>query len=591
MAENTGFNVKIGMDVSELQAELQKSQNLLRQFEAQLKKSTNTIEINMLNNEIKTLNSTIETLESQMSKAGKPIGDATQSLVNFGRIAQDAPYGILGISNNLNPMLESFQRLAATEGGTKKAFAAMIDGLTGPAGIGVALSVVSSLAVVYSKEIANFFASPAEKLKEFRDELKKLNADIYTIVGGAQANRAVAMGYASIAGADKESLENRKTALKYLKDIYKDNKEIQDLTIQSSTQYMNFAINRASKQEEYQGKEKNNAETLKKIYSEVGKLEDERNAKLSQLDKGVGIGFFAAGVGAYQKQVDKQKAQVNETYDALIKEAEKNLPSALKVGLQFQAALAGFETPDEKQPKAKKIKKEFDYVTAIKKRSILAGGEPEEVGEDTTIKDIEKRHQDHLNWLSEWYKRKSKIVEKDYKDHQQYLKEQQKDYESFAKTISSNVVGALQSMYQAMQQGDSFGKAFLDMLGRITEQLVVMIAKTLIFDAIMAALTGGSSVAVGAAVDATSAAGKMLKIPLYANGGITTRPHIGMVGEAGPEAIMPLSKLGNMMNTTFNAGAMSGNNMSGNGQFVLKGSDLVLALQRSNNSLNLRRGI
>ena len=46
MAENVGFDVKIGMDISEMQAELQKSQNLLRQFEAQLKKSTNTIEIN-----------------------------------------------------------------------------------------------------------------------------------------------------------------------------------------------------------------------------------------------------------------------------------------------------------------------------------------------------------------------------------------------------------------------------------------------------------------------------------------------------------------------------------------------------------------
>ena len=83
MAENVGFDVKIGMDISEMQAELQKSQNLLREFQAQLKKSTNTIEINMLNNEIKSLNGTIGTLEMNMQKAGKPIGDASQSLINF----------------------------------------------------------------------------------------------------------------------------------------------------------------------------------------------------------------------------------------------------------------------------------------------------------------------------------------------------------------------------------------------------------------------------------------------------------------------------------------------------------------------------
>jgi hypothetical protein len=36
---------------------------------------------------------------------------------------------------------------------------------------------------------------------------------------------------------------------------------------------------------------------------------------------------------------------------------------------------------------------------------------------------------------------------------------------------------------------------------------------------------------------------------------------------------------------------MSGGGMAGGGSFVLKGNDLVLALQRSNHSLNLRRGI
>jgi hypothetical protein len=35
---------------------------------------------------------------------------------------------------------------------------------------------------------------------------------------------------------------------------------------------------------------------------------------------------------------------------------------------------------------------------------------------------------------------------------------------------------------------------------------------------------------------------------------------------------------------------MSGGGMGGSGQFTLKGNDLVLALQRSNYSLNLRRG-
>ena len=35
-------------------------------------------------------------------------------------------------------------------------------------------------------------------------------------------------------------------------------------------------------------------------------------------------------------------------------------------------------------------------------------------------------------------------------------------------------------------------------------------------------------------------------IPRHAKGGIVTRPHVGMVGEAGPEAIIPLSKFGTL---------------------------------------------
>jgi hypothetical protein len=52
---------------------------------------------------------------------------------------------------------------------------------------------------------------------------------------------------------------------------------------------------------------------------------------------------------------------------------------------------------------------------------------------------------------------------------------------------------------------------------------------------------------------------------------------------------MPLSKLDNFFGKAFSAGANSGGGMSG-GSFVLRGNDLVLALQRSNSSLNLRRG-
>lgn len=64
--------------------------------------------------------------------------------------------------------------------------------------------------------------------------------------------------------------------------------------------------------------------------------------------------------------------------------------------------------------------------------------------------------------------------------------------------------------------------------------------------------------------------GAFASIPKFAKGGIVTGPMLGMVGEAGPEAIIPLDKMSSVMG-------------SQKGEFVLKGSDLVLALDRANN--------
>ena len=69
----------------------------------------------------------------------------------------------------------------------------------------------------------------------------------------------------------------------------------------------------------------------------------------------------------------------------------------------------------------------------------------------------------------------------------------------------------------------------------------------------------------------------------FANGGIVSGPTMGLIGEypgarTNPEVVAPLDKLKDMI---------GGN---GGGSFVLRGTDLVLALNRSETSLNLRRG-
>ena len=100
------------------------------------------------------------TATTQLGTAFKKVVPASnqvnQALVNVSRVAQDAPYGFIGIANNLNPLLESFQRLKETSGSTGSALKQMAQGLMGPAGIGLALGVVSSVIVAFGDDISNF---------------------------------------------------------------------------------------------------------------------------------------------------------------------------------------------------------------------------------------------------------------------------------------------------------------------------------------------------------------------------------------------------------------------------------------------------
>jgi len=175
------------------------------------------------------------------------------------------------------------------------------------------------------------------------------------------------------------------------------------------------------------------------------------------------------------------------------------------------------------------------------------------------------------------------------------INKQQQAFERFANTIANQVTGAIMGMWDAMQHGENPMKALSDMISKVAEQLTALAIKAAIVAGIMA-LFGGADVAVAGAASGQATTGffdlfkMMLGIPVTKNaaGGITNGPSFGLIGEAGPEAIMPLSKLGSMMNNTFNAGAMKANGNANGGQFVLRGQDLLVALSRTQKASNLK---
>lgn len=166
--------------------------------------------------------------------------------------------------------------------------------------------------------------------------------------------------------------------------------------------------------------------------------------------------------------------------------------------------------------------------------------------------------------------------------------------------VGQSVAGAFSdmtgSMIDSLGLADSGMQGFLKNLLKTVMQLISMMLASSISQAIAGATAAGTATGPAAifttpAFIATAVGGVMAAfaaIPKFAKGGIVSGPTTALVGEypgakSNPEVIAPLSKLQNMINNTTNAG---GSNVNVTGEFVVRGQDLVLALERAEKQNN-----
>jgi phage-related protein len=103
-----------------------------------------------------------DSVASSLNSMKKPVADAhaglsrnTQVLQDMGRIIQDMPYGIMGIGNNIQPIVESFSRAKNEAGGIKGAIGGILSSLASPAGLAmVGIPIVTSLAIAFGDKLA-----------------------------------------------------------------------------------------------------------------------------------------------------------------------------------------------------------------------------------------------------------------------------------------------------------------------------------------------------------------------------------------------------------------------------------------------------
>jgi hypothetical protein len=533
------------------------------------------------------------TATTQLGAAFKKVTPATnqvnQALVNVSRVAQDAPYGFIGIANNLNPLLESFQSLKQTTGSASSALKEMAKGLMGPAGIGLALGVVSSLIVAFGPKIANFINgvdAAKESEDKFAESLNKARAS-------ASESGIKLQAYINIAEDATIADDKRANALKFvISELGKVNSAYAS-TIKTTDQaraavdlYTQALI----------------AQAITSRY--VDEIAD-KTIRLADVNKQA----IAAAV-EYNKTIERSESMTNGFVDASITQAAtintaknayvgaateavnlynsiQDLNTSLTETIKgaainpFNTVTNGAKDLDNTILNATKNYKEFKRLTEQQVGAFIPQQLPAPPTAPTAPQMLGPAGPSQAILQAQAIAQAAAQQAK----FNKLLNE--------AEVTSRFIAEGVGNIFQSLQSGENIGDAVLNVFKDMTLQLAQMVVQALIFKAIMNALGMGSY--AGTTNDLTGGLlgglGKLVGFTPLAEGGIVSKPTFAMVGEGGEsEAVMPLSKLDSILGSAFNSGANSSNGMSNGGSFVLRGNDLVLALQRSNSSLNLRRG-
>ena len=550
--------------------------------------ATDPAKIDRLNKIIAETQLRIKSLSSTtLPTLTKSTGGANIALTNFGRVVQDAPFGIIGIANNIDPLISSFQRLKVETGSTRGAFKSLLAGLKGPAGIAIAVSSITSAFIAFGPQIAQFFSTvdlAAQKSKAAAEAFKGAAKDVASEASNVEKLVAVIK-------SETTTRQAKIAAIKELNSIsptYFGGLRLEgDLVVGLEGSYKNYIANLLQT-----AKAKAAQSAITDLYAKRLELESklvgsdlvEANKKAAeatrQLDKARGS-VQQLGIGpllsqeeraalALQNQIqllDREIAGLaSKTIADYNDEAKKSAESATKVANAQKELTAEFRSSLELvQPSLDGLDQRITKEEALA-RALIARKNAETSADNTAT-------QDAANALVNGAQAPAAIgnirIPQGIADEQARInKEAAIGAQQFAAIQASvaqtqaifNTLGpVVDQTFAAIANGEN---AF-DAIGQGVKRLIVDLIKAAAIAAVISGLSGG----------ATSFLGAFKGLVGFARGGAVFGPTPALVGEAGPEAIIPLSQLANIIG---NSGGGGNVNVTG----TLRGNDLFITNQR-----------
>jgi hypothetical protein len=163
------FNEQDPANIAKINRQIESLENLLERTKRAGKEGFDSF-----GEPIKRLSPNLRSASTAMGGFSKSTGQADQTLLNFSRVLQDAPYGIMGVANNLNPLSEAFGRLRQSTGSTGAALKAMVGSIMGSGGIGLAIGAASSLLVLFGDKLFKTKNTAKEASKELKETAKSV---------------------------------------------------------------------------------------------------------------------------------------------------------------------------------------------------------------------------------------------------------------------------------------------------------------------------------------------------------------------------------------------------------------------------------
>lgn len=271
--------------------------------------------------------------------ATKKVANGGNALMQFSRIVQDAPYGIIGIGNNITEAVGSFSQLQKSAGSTGGALKALAGSIVGSGGVLLAVSLLTT-ALTYMSQNNLSVGDVLDKLSGNFDNVKKSIQDVNNEAQkNAGAEIANIKALVDIAKNDVNTRKERLAAVEKLQSEYPayfgnlTKEQILNGNVETTLKAVTFALIQKSKAQIIATKI---AENDLKI------LQKQQEGQKLFADFTAGKGAFAILKGATAQQFLKASADsAAKSIDDLNKEQKaltKELENSTKAATAFDSA-------------------------------------------------------------------------------------------------------------------------------------------------------------------------------------------------------------------------------------------------------------